>query len=63
MRLLDSTRVFDMSSVRCFVLQSPMHTTMEEECVKVSLDLRVVHSLHLIRLLRDVCHAQTQQPC
>ena len=46
MRLLDSTRVFDTvtSSVRCFVRQSP--TTLEQECVKVSLDLRVVHSVH-----------------
>ena len=60
MRLLDSTRVFDTSSVRCFVLQSPMRTTLEEECVKVSLDLPVVH---LVRHLRDVCHAETQQPC
>ena len=38
-----STRVFDTSSVQGFVLQSLMHTTLEEECVKVSLDLRVVH--------------------
>ena len=42
MRLLDTTLVFDTSSVRCFVRQSPMHTTLEEECVKISLDLRVV---------------------
>ena len=60
MRLLDSTRVFDTvtSSVRCFVRQSP--TTLEQECVKVSLDLRVVHSVHPVRGLRDVCHVETR---
>ena len=34
MRLLDSTHVFDTSSVQYFVRQSP--ATLEEECVKVS---------------------------
>ena len=60
MRLLDSTCVFDTSSVQCFVRQSP--TRLEEECVKVSLDLRVVHRLHPVRHLRDVCHWRCGTP-
>ena len=35
MRLLDSTRIFDTSSVRCFVRQSP--ATLEEECQRFHL--------------------------